>query len=147
MAAHSRVDVTIATEPRDAEACHVIRDTVFVKEQNVPADLEWDEWDRSATHFIARETTGRAVGTARFIDYAGVAKIGRVAVLADARRQSIGQQLVAAALAEARRQGFETAMLDSQIAVIPFYERLGFVAEGEVFEEAGIAHRRMRIAL
>ena len=122
-----------------------IRIAVFVEEQNVPPELEPDEFDDSALHLLAVDAaTGDALGTARVVDKgSGLAKIGRVAVLQSARGRGVGQTLMACALDHAARAGQTVAVLDAQVHVIPFYERLGFVAEGPVFDDAGIPHRRM----
>ena len=106
-----------------------------------------DEYDATATHFLRRDTDGVPVATARLLDKGGRAKIGRVAVLKAARGRGIGLELMRAVLEEARRQGFSEAVLDSQTYAIPFYERLGFVAEGDEFDDAGIPHYLMRKAL
>ena len=122
-----------------------IRIAVFVEEQNVPPELEPDEFDDSALHLLAVDAaTGDALGTARVVDKgSGLAKIGRVAVLQSARGRGVGQTLMACALDHAARAGQTVAALDAQVHVIPFYERLGFVVEGPVFDDAGIPHRRM----
>lgn len=133
----------------DREAAMVIRFAVFVDEQRVPADEERDEYDAVAHHLLAEETaTGLAVGTARIVDKGnGVAKIGRVAVRLPYRGVGVGNLLMLVALDVVRRAGHKTAMLDAQVPVIGFYERLGFVAEGPVFDDAGIPHRRMTLAV
>ena len=136
--------VQLARTDADRQTCFTIREAVFIAEQNVPADLELDEYDAAATHFLLRDADGAPLGTARLLDKAGVAKIGRVALLKDARGRGLGRLLMQAVLDEARRQGFREAVLDSQTYAIPFYERLGFVAEGDEFDDAGIPHYRMR---
>jgi predicted GNAT family N-acyltransferase len=89
--------------------------------------------------------TGEAIGTARIVDKGnGVAKIGRVAILKEWRGRGIGDALMRAALEIARAAGHTSAILDAQTYVIPFYEKLGFIAEGPEFDDAGIPHRRMR---
>ena len=122
-----------------------IRLEVFVNEQGVPADLEPDEYDAEARHLLAvDEATGEAIGTARVVDKgSGVAKIGRVAVKKAWRGKGVGAALMRRAMEVARAMEMTTAILDAQVSVIPFYERLGFVAEGPVFDDAGIPHRRM----
>jgi Predicted acyltransferase len=129
----------------DREAAMRIRFEVFVDEQNVPPDLEPDEYDAVALHLLAVDaTTGEAVGTARVVDKGeGVAKIGRVAVRRKYRGRGVGDLLMRDALERCVRNGFTQAMLDAQVPVIAFYERLGFAAEGPVFDDAGIPHRRM----
>ncbi len=113
----------------------------------MPLDLEMDEYDASATHFLLRSGDGTPLATARLLDKHGAAKVGRVAVLRFARGQGLGLALMRAVLDEARRQGFGEAVLDSQTYAIPFYERLGFRAEGDEFDDAGIPHFLMRRAL
>lgn len=127
----------------DWETCYAIRKTVFVEEQAVPLELELDEYDDVATHFLLRDGD-TPLATARLLDKHGRAKIGRVAVLKEARGRGLGLVLMRAVLEEARRQGFTEAVLDSQTYAIPFYERLEFVAEGEEFDDAGIPHFLMR---
>ena len=122
-----------------------VREAVFVGEQNVPVELERDEYDAEALHLLAINTdTNETVGTARIVDKGdGVAKVGRVAVLPAFRGLGIGEALMNAVLETARTLKFATLILDAQLPVIAFYERLGFVAEGDVFLDAGIEHRRM----
>ncbi len=140
------VTITIVQTPAEFEACYAIRKTVFVEEQAVPVELELDEYDDTATHFLLRDGDV-PLATARLLDKHGRAKIGRVAVLQEMRGRGLGLLLMRAVLDEARRQGFSEAMLDSQTYAIPFYERLGFVAEGEEFDDAGIPHYLMRLQL
>ena len=137
------ITITLAQTPADRELCFTIRKTVFVEEQAVPLELELDEYDDTATHFLLRDGD-TPLATARLLDKHGLAKIGRVAVLREARGRGLGLVVMRAVLDEARRQGFEEAVLDSQTYAIPFYERLGFVAEGEEFDDAGIPHFLMR---
>ena len=137
------VVVTLAQTPTDREACFAIRKSVFVEEQNVPLELEMDEHDETATHFLLRDGE-TPLATARLLEKHGLAKIGRVAVLREARGRGLGLAVMQAVLDEARRQGFKEAILDSQTYAIPFYERLGFAAEGEEFDDAGIPHFLMR---
>ncbi len=113
---------------------------VFVAEQNVPEDEERDEWDETARHFLAlvdgqRAATARAVAKA-----AGIVKIGRVAVRAPYRGTGLGARLMRAV--EADYPG-AALMLDAQLQALNFYAKLGYVAEGPMFDDAGIPHRRM----
>ncbi len=125
-------------------ACLAIRRRVFVEEQGVDPALEVDGLDPDCRHWIA-ETEGRAVGTARARLGDGRAKIQRVAVLPEARGAGLGTRLVRAILDElAADPSLREAWLESQTHALAFYERLGFVAEGAEFMDAGMPHRRMR---
>ncbi len=140
------ISVIAADSPAHRDAAMRIRFAVFVDEQKVPPELEPDEYDADARHFLALDATGEAVGTARLVDKgAGVGKIGRVAVLAARRGQGIGGALMRRILSDMRQSGYQSAFLDAQVYIIPFYEALGFVAEGPVFDDAGIDHRRMTL--
>ncbi|MGI4790358.1 MAG: GNAT family N-acetyltransferase [Janthinobacterium lividum] len=136
--------ITIVQSPADREACYDIRKAVFVQEQAVPLELEMDEYDDLATHFLMRDSEQTPLATARLLDKHGLAKIGRVAVLKEARGLGLGLSLMQFVLDEAKRRGFTEAVLDSQTYAIPFYARLGFTAEGEEFDDAGIPHFLMR---
>jgi ElaA protein len=140
--------IAVAETPSQLELCYDIRRAVFVGEQGVPLELELDDKDAVATHFLMTSAEGgAAVGTARFYEKDSAAKIGRVAILRESRGRGFGALLMSAVLAEARRQGYRRAMLDSQTYAIPFYERLGFAAEGPEFDDAGIPHRRMYLTI
>ncbi|MDN3556346.1 GNAT family N-acetyltransferase [Halomonas maura] len=121
------------------EAAGEIRRRVFIEEQAVPRDEEWDGRDPGCVHFLAL-VDGRALGTARLLPDG---HIGRVAVLAEARGLGIGVALMEAAVEAACRRGFTAVELAAQTHALVFYERLGFRAEGEVFLDAGIPHRNM----
>lgn len=128
----------------DREALRAIRLEVFVREQAVPESLEWDELDPLSFHLLARSEGGEPIGCARLAPHG---KIGRVAVRLPWRGQGVGLGLLRALLARARAQGQAEVALDAQLSAVSFYEREGFVAHGEDFEDAGIVHRAMRLAL
>lgn len=136
--------ITVTHTPAEREACYDIRKAVFVAEQAVPLELEMDEYDDLAAHFLLRDAGGAPLATARLLDKHGLAKIGRVAVVKEARGQGLGLMLMQFVLDEAQKRGFTEAVLDSQTYAIPFYERLGFTAEGDEFDDAGIPHFLMR---
>ncbi|MDN3522488.1 GNAT family N-acetyltransferase [Halomonas ramblicola] len=125
------------------EAAGEIRRVVFIEEQRVPIEEEWDGRDPECRHFLAL-LDGTPVGTARLLPDA---HIGRVAVLREARGQGIGEALMAAAIATARRHGHAGIELAAQTHALPFYERLGFEAFGPEFLDAGIPHRNMCLPL
>lgn len=116
-----------------------IRTRVFIQEQGVPPSLEWDDADTGAMHFIAL-VDGHAVGTARLLDDG---RIGRMAVLSDWRRRGVGRALLEMAVGQARQRGDARVWLEAQTHAIGFYARQGFITDGEIFMDAGIAHRRM----
>ena len=137
--------ITVVSSTEDRQACYAIRTAVFVEEQKVPAELELDDLEDRCVHFLAREN-GVPSGTARLLDR-GYAKVQRVAVVKAARGTGLGRRLMEAVLDHATAAGFTEARLDAQVSAIAFYERLGFVAEGPEFDDAGIAHRLMTKAL
>jgi predicted GNAT family N-acyltransferase len=141
----------IAAEPRQLEGAFRVRRLVFVEEQAVPAEEEWDSYDPVATHLIVSAVDGEAsdpdlvVATARLVEIEpGIGKVGRVAVLKPFRSRGIGAQLMTHVDTVAKARQCRMLVLHSQCTVIPFYERLGYVAEGPVFQEARIDHRLMR---
>ncbi|CAM4117411.1 GNAT family N-acetyltransferase [Vreelandella rituensis] len=121
------------------EAAGAIRRCVFIVEQQVPQEEEWDGLDPHCRHFLAYR--GRqALGTARLLPDG---HIGRVAVLAKARGQGVGRDLMEAAIACAQRHGHRRVVLSAQTHALAFYESLGFVSQGEEFLDAGIPHLEM----
>lgn len=118
-----------------------VRHEVFVVEQKVPAEIEEDEHDPLCVHFLACDDTGTPIGTARL---SAGGKVGRLAVLAEHRGRGLGRALMLAVIAAAEKKNLPELRLHAQTHSIPFYESLGFRAEGPVFDEAGIPHRRMQ---
>lgn len=130
----------------DLPTCWALRRVVFVEEQAVPEALEVDGLDPEALHLLA-SLDGQPVGTARMFLKGETGKIGRVCVLREMRGRGIGAALIRAAVEELHARGLKKAKLGSQVHAIPFYEGLGFVAEGPVYDDAGIPHRDMVRAL
>jgi len=114
-----------------------LRIEVFVREQGVPADMELDEFDPVSLHAVC-ESDARVIGTGRLLPDG---HIGRLAVARDWRGQGVGGRMLEALVAEAARRGLAEAVLHAQVQAEAFYLRHGFVPDGPVFEEAGIAHR------
>jgi predicted GNAT family N-acyltransferase len=121
-----------------------IRYDVFVAEQRVPEVLEWDDADERSIHALALDDRGIPIGCARLLDDG---HIGRVAVVRGWRGRGVGAALLLRLVGEATRRGDARAIVNAQVAAIPFYARYGFVATGDVFEEAGIPHQVMARAL
>jgi len=117
-----------------------LREAVFIAEQGVPADLEWDEFDATSLHAVACDGTGAIIGTGRLLPDG---HIGRLAVRADWRGRGVGRALLERLL-EAAMQKNLSPLLHAQTQATGFYEKLGFIAEGPEFIEAGISHRLMR---
>ena len=129
---------------QDAEAeLRAMRTTVFIQEQNVPEALEWDGEDSGATHVMARDTAGRAIGTARLLLHHELAHIGRMAVLQAWRGRGVGSAMLECLIAAAKKRGAVSVFLNAQTTAVPFYERAGFKREGKEFLDAAIAHYRM----
>jgi YbgC/YbaW family acyl-CoA thioester hydrolase len=125
-----------------------IRTAVFVEEQGIPMEMEWDEADQTAVHAVAYNGLGQAIGTGRLLQHApGKAKIGRMAVNRVLRGASLGRELLNALVAEAEKRGDAEVLLHAQRSAEGFYVRLDFAPRGEPFEEAGIAHIEMARAL
>jgi len=148
------LEVGLVRSPEQMAEALAIRRAVFIQEQGVPESEEIDEHDgdpavvTSAMHVLAY-LERRAVGTGRLLlSYpAGAnAHIGRVAGLAERRRGGIGRALMRALEGEARERRFAGITLAAQLHAIPFYERLGYTARGDVFLDAGIEHRWMDLA-
>jgi len=128
----------------DIPACQAIRREVFVVEQSVPEEDEWDDLDGEAIHLLALDDARQPIGTARILLQGDTGKIGRVAVVKSARGTGMGAALIRAALDELRAlPGITRAKLGAQTHAIGFYEKLGFTAYGPEYDDAGIPHRDM----
>jgi len=120
-----------------------VRKCVFIEEQGVPEEMEIDEFDLNALHALAY-TDSECIGTARLVTLSGsIGRIGRMALLPKHRGHGIGKQLLGALLKACQSQGIKQIELHAQVTVIPFYEQFGFIAQGDVYDEAGIPHRDM----
>ncbi len=130
--------------PEEFPLCLEIRREVFVEEQGVAWDEELDGLDPECVQFLAFDGE-TVVGTARLrVTEEGLAKAERVAVRAAWRKRSVGRALMDALEIEAAKRGLAEMFLAAQLGAIPFYERLGYRAEGPRFLEAEIVHRHMR---
>ena len=123
------------------EVARPIRLTVFVEEQRVPVEIEWDDEDAKGIHALAYDTQGAAIATGRLLPDG---HIGRMAVLQAWRGQGVGGAILERLIEVARERGDREIELFAQTHAIPFYRRYGFVENGEIFEEAGIPHQAMR---
>lgn len=136
--------VRLADWEADEAGLRHVRTRVFVEEQSVSEAEEWDGLDPDCVHAVAETDADGIVATGR-LHPSG--KVGRMAVLAEWRGRGVGGLILQRLLEAAREQRLESVYLHGQVPVLGFYRRFGFVAEGEEFEEAGIPHRLMRLAL
>ncbi|MBP5990698.1 YbgC/FadM family acyl-CoA thioesterase [Piscinibacter sp.] len=130
---------------RDASA---LRTAVFVEEQRIPAEMEWDAADAECVHAVAYNRLGLPLATGRLLQHVpGVAKIGRMAVSQAVRSSGVGREVLDALMKAARARGDHEVLLHAQTSAAPFYARAGFTPRGAEFEEAGIPHVEMTRAL
>ncbi|MFB7030340.1 MULTISPECIES: GNAT family N-acetyltransferase [unclassified Streptomyces] len=150
-------DVREVLGDEDREACFAVRREVFVEEQGVPRELEYDTYDATAVHVLAVRADGLPLGTGRLLHGAdalgktggdaSVGSLGRLAVAKAARGLGVGAALVRGIEDAARERGLTAVDLHAQTHALGFYERLGYEAYGPEFPDAGIPHRAMRKAL
>jgi predicted GNAT family N-acyltransferase len=149
--------VRVAEDPTDREACFAVRKEVFVVEQGVAEEIEYDAYDAVAVHVLAAREDGVPLGTGRLLygeaaaartgGDLSVGSLGRLAVAKEARGLGVGVALVRAVEDAARARGLAAVDLHAQTHALGFYERLGYEAYGPEFPDAGIPHRAMRRAL
>ena len=132
----NKIHVRVADWHKDIADIRRIREAVFIAEQQVPPELEWDADDADAVHFLAYEGD-YAIGTARLLPDG---HIGRVSVLKDWRGLKVGDALMQATISEAVNRGLKKQQLSAQVHATSFYERLGFKIVSDEFLEAGIPH-------
>lgn len=121
-----------------------IRRRVFIEEQRVPESLEWDEFDAVSLHLLAETESGIAIATGRLLPDG---HIGRMAVLPEWRRRGVGYAVLLVLIEAALARGDQSVRLHAQVHALGFYGKAGFVAEGPVFDDAGIPHRTMSYRL
>jgi len=142
----SELSFTVQTTTWQASqaALQAIREQVFIKEQRVPVELEWDEFDASAMHLLAIDSAKNPIGCARILENGS---IGRMAVLAEWRGLGVGKALLSAAINVCRKHQYSTVTLSAQTHAIGFYENAGFTVCSEDYLDAGIPHRDMALKL
>jgi predicted GNAT family N-acyltransferase len=140
--------VRYASNEADREAAYTLRRQVFEVEQNVPRPLDRDALDHQANHVVAFDEAGRCVGTGRFVRRDNrVVQVGRMAVDAEHRRHGVGALVIEALERMAVLRGIVEVVLHAQLPSVKFFERRGYVQEGETFPEEGVPHVRMRKVL
>ena len=132
--------VAPADWPGDETTIRAIRERVFIQEQGIPAELEWDGLDSECVHMLAYDMAGKAIATARM---QADGHIGRMAVLPEWRGHGVGSSLLLMLVELAAAHELDEVYLDAQTSVASFYHQHGFIATGEEFDTAGIPHIRM----
>jgi len=138
------------TWQEQAQGARSVRLAVFVHEQGIPEEEEWDEDDAAAVHAVVRNLADCPLATGRLIHVgqpAGHAKIGRMAVLRCARGVGLGDLVLEGLIDQARQLGIQHLALHAQVSAQAFYARHGFLPEGDVFDEVDIPHQRMTLTL
>ena len=137
------IKVIAIESPADMQRAYAIRRRVFIEEQNVPEEIELDADDEHAYHALAI-LDGVAIGCGRMLDNGdSEVKIGRMAVLREFRGTGVGAHILRFLIDRARARGLRKAILHAQLTAEGFYLKEGFNPVGGVFDEAGIAHRKM----
>lgn len=136
------MEISIVTSEEQREKAYNLRYEVFVGEQDVPPDMELDEFDPDAFHVVA-EADGEVVGTGRLVVEGDKARIGRMAVQKNYRKHGIGTALLTQLEEVAKENKLTEAYLHAQTHAQGFYHKLGYSPRGEIFDEAGIPHIEM----
>lgn len=136
----SEFTIRSAEWPRDSVPLRTVRERVFVMEQGVPLELEWDGEDAHCHHLLAETADGEPIGTVRLLPDG---HIGRMAVIEGWRGRGVGSALLVQIIELGRSLGLRHFALNAQCGASGFYARHGFVPSGPEFEEAGIPHRHM----
>ena len=121
-----------------------IREAVFIREQCVPEELEWDDMDGGSRHALALSLNGDAIGCGRILPNG---HIGRIAVLPEWRNKHVGTAIMEILLDDARARGLKQVDVEAQVQALPFYHLFGFVEHGKEFMDAGMLHKKMSLEL
>jgi len=140
------MEVIVAENDAQYRDALKVREAVFIHEQKVPPELEIDEYEKEAVHFVVYDD-GTPVGAGRLRNKNGFGKVERICVLPSHRHKKIGSLIMEAIERKAKALGYQTLLLNAQTHAIPFYEKLGYQITSEEFEEAGIPHVEMRKVL
>lgn len=139
-----RFSIQLMTWSDALPLARAVREKVFIEEQDVPRELEWDEWDERSDHAVALDAGSNAIGTARLLP---IGRIGRMAVLRPWRGSGVGAALLEALLQLAGERAMPEVTLHAQTHAAGFYRKFGFSVRGDEFNEAGIPHVEMSLRL
>lgn len=137
------MNLKIAENQSDFFSCMLIRSRVFMIEQNVDISLELDEDDKTCTHYCLYDDNETAIGTCRILDHGDTAHLGRVAILKEYRQKGCGAFMISEVEKSCKMLGYKKVELGAQLHALPFYEKQGYHAYGEIFMDADIEHRMM----
>lgn len=132
--------INVAWESPQAALLRVVREQVFIREQQYPAETEWESCEMQAIHLLALDTENKPIGNIRLLPDG---EIGRVAVMLGWRKQGVGSALMTKVLAIAQARVYPKIFLHTQTHAIPFYQKFGFSVYGEIFEDAKIPYQKM----
>lgn len=136
----------IAENVDDKDICFKLRESVFIQEQNVPVDMERDEDDERATHFILFNDC-TPIGVGRIVDNKSTAIVGRVGILSEFRGKGAGLFLMMEIIGYCKQQGFQKIILGAQEHALGFYEKLGFKICSDKYMDANIPHFKMQLEI
>lgn len=136
------MEVKIVTTEKEREDAFYVRKTVFVDEQGIPAQIEIDNYDDKAIHFVAYDQ-GKPIGAGRLRIFSGYGKGERVSVIASYRRKGVGEHIMKAMEEKLIHDGIPKITLHAQLQAKPFYEKIGYIQTSEVFYEADTPHVSM----
>ncbi len=143
----SGIKIIRASTQSDLDACLRIRHEVFTIEQGIDPVLDDDGKDACSIHYLALYSLSVPVGTARVIPLDDIAQIGRLAMLKNFRKSGIGLAMLKWIMDDLHSYGFSKLILHSQVSVVPFYEKMGFLCQGYEYYEAGTPHITMTLSL
>lgn len=139
----SKFLIEVVSWQRAQSALRAVRGTVFIKEQNVPVELEWDEFDVSCQHILA-SFNEKPIGTGRLTQQG---YIGRMAVLKEWRKRGVGSAMLFQLIELARQKHLQQVELNAQVSAEMFYKKYGFETVSNIFDDAGIPHVKMLLIL
>lgn len=137
--------VKIANETKDINICYKLREIIFIKGQNVSKELERDNYDDIATHFMLLDNENVPIGVARVLKNSNYAIVGRVGILEEYRKNGAGLFLMQSVIDYCKHNNFPKIVLGSQEHAIDFYKKLGFEVIGERYMDAKIPHFKMHL--
>jgi predicted GNAT family N-acyltransferase len=137
------VEVFIVKTDKELEDAFYVRQTVFVKEQNVPVEEEIDEFENDSVHFVLYDDTKNPIGAGRYRTFDAYGKVERICILSSNRKGGAGKAIMNKIEEYALNSGAPALKLNAQTHAIPFYSKLGYEVVSEEFLDAGIPHRTM----